>query len=113
MSKNEVLLDGDNFCKGRVTAILRDSLEEIAERIAENGDVSGAGTVTIKVAFSVDVEAGTVRASVAEPKVTKPKAKSEGQIIRLGSGGPTVDLEEDGVGNRSLPFTMVVSKGGE
>ena len=100
--KTEVLLDADNFCNGRLSELLRDGLEEIAGRIRDNQEDTGEGSITFKVSFAVDVQAGVVRASVGESKVAKPKAKSEGQIIRIGSGGPLVDLVEDEVGNRRL-----------
>lgn len=110
--KREVLLDGDNFCNGAISRLLREALEQGEERIRENGGGSGDVGLTIKVVMHIDVDAGTVRAAVGDHKIAVPKAKSEGQIIRIGAGGPTIDLEEDGVGNRSLPG-FKVHKGGE
>ena len=106
----EYQLDAQTLCGDVLTRHIQEGVDEIRNRVIDNGSDSGSGAITITIKVNIDGGGEGARISVPEPKVKKPALKTTGQIVRFKGGVPVVDLAEDGDGNRQLPFKLVVEK---
>jgi hypothetical protein len=107
----EVQLDAQTLCGGVLTRHILNGIEDIKERVVENDQDHGDGTITIVVKVSVDGGGLGYRLSVPEPKIKKPALKTTGQIVRENGGVLVVDIDEDEDGNQALPFRKEVKRG--
>lgn len=107
----EYQLDAQTLCDDVLSRHVLDGLEEIRNRVIDNGADSGSGSITITIKVNIDGGGEGARLAVPEPKIKKPALKTTGQIVRFKGGVPVVDIDEDSHGNQRLPFESL--KGGK
>ena len=106
MSKKEVELDAATLCNGRLHEYIQEGFDMARNRVIANKAGTGKATITLMIELEFDDE-DSARVSVREPKITLPKLRTTGQIVRFDGGIPVVDLVEIDVKNRQLPLREI------